>query len=67
MTQKASPEVQLSRNDLEILMGALMSSETKTEYHHLEARPCSNYRTLWLKGRRIRAAVVDETVNAPNP
>ena len=44
-----------------------MSSEIKTEYHHLEARPGSNYRALWLKGRRIRAAVVDETINGVDP
>jgi hypothetical protein len=39
--------------------GGAMSTKTKTEYQHLEPRPGSNYRQLFLKGRRIRAAVVD--------
>ena len=30
----------------------------ETEYKHLEARPGSNYRQLFVKGRRIRAGVV---------
>jgi hypothetical protein len=47
--------------------GETMSSKIKAEYHHLEACPGSNDRALWLKGRRIRAAVVDETVNSPDP
>ena len=37
------------------------------QYQHLEARPGSNYRSLWLKGRRIRATVVDEVVHGPDP
>ena len=37
-----------------------MTTETETQYQHLEPRPGSNYRTLFLKGRRIRAARVDE-------
>ena len=28
------------------------------EYKHLEARPGSNYRQLFVKGRRIRAGVI---------
>jgi uncharacterized protein (DUF433 family) len=36
-------------------------------YKHLEPRPGSNYRALWLKGRRIRAAVVWEAVYGPDP
>ena len=44
-----------------------MPSETEKQYRHLEARPGSNYRQLWLKGRRIRAAVLDEVVNGPDP
>jgi uncharacterized protein (DUF433 family) len=39
----------------------------QVEYQHLEARPGSNYRQLWLKGRRIRAAVVWENVHGPDP
>src|SRR2546423_221276 len=27
-------------------------------YEHLEARPCSNYRQLFIKGRKIRAEVL---------
>ena len=40
---------------------------TQTQYQHLEPRPGSNYRQLWLKGRRIRAAVVDESIHGPDP
>ena len=35
---------------------------TFTQYQHLEPRPGSNYRQLFLKGRHICAAVVDETI-----
>jgi hypothetical protein len=44
-----------------------MSSKTEKQYRHLEPRPGSNYRTLFLKGRRIRAAVVDGVINGPDP
>jgi uncharacterized protein (DUF433 family) len=44
-----------------------MTTNPQTQYQHLEARPGSNYRQLWLKGRRIRAAVVDEVVHGPDP
>jgi uncharacterized protein (DUF433 family) len=44
-----------------------MSSKTGKHYRHLEPRPGSNYRQLFLKGRRIRAAVVDEVINGPDP
>ena len=37
------------------------------QYQHLELRPGSNYRQLFLKGRRIRAAVVDEAIHGPDP
>jgi uncharacterized protein (DUF433 family) len=47
--------------------GGAMSTKTKTEYQHLEPRPGSNYRQLFLKGRRIRAAVVDEAIHGPDP
>lgn len=40
---------------------------TSTLYLHLEPRPNSNYRQLFLKGRRIRAAVVHEAVHGPDP
>jgi uncharacterized protein (DUF433 family) len=46
---------------------ALASAKTQTDYKHLEARPGSNYRQLFLKGRRIRAAVVDEAIHGPDP
>jgi hypothetical protein len=42
-------------------------SQTEKQYQHLEPRPGSNYRALWLKGRRIRAAVVWESVHGPDP
>jgi hypothetical protein len=46
-----------------------MSTSTPTEpvYHHLEYRPGSNYREMFLKGRRIRASVVDGTIHGPEP
>jgi uncharacterized protein (DUF433 family) len=44
-----------------------MATPTATEYQHLEQRPGSNYRQLFLKGRRIRAAVVHEAVHGPDP
>ncbi len=44
-----------------------MSLSTATTYRHLEPRPGSSYRQLFLKGRRIRAAVVHEAVHGPDP
>ena len=45
-----------------------MTTKTETHYQHLEPRPGSNYKTLFLKGRRIRAAVVDQAVpRSPDP
>jgi uncharacterized protein (DUF433 family) len=44
-----------------------MANSTVTQYQHLESRPGSNYRQLFLKGRRIRAAVVYEAVHGPDP
>lgn len=44
-----------------------MPSATSTRYLHLEPRPGSNYRQWFLKGRRIRAAVVHEAVHGPDP
>ncbi len=44
-----------------------MAAKIGTEYQHLESRPGSNYRQLFLKGRRIRAAVVEEAINGPDP
>lgn len=44
-----------------------MANSTITQYQHLEPRPGSSYRTLFLKGRRIRAAVVYESVYGPDP
>ena len=44
-----------------------MTTKTPTQYQHLEPRPGSNYRQLWLKGRRIRAAVVYEAIHGPDP
>ena len=44
-----------------------MTTSTATKYRHLEPRPGSNYRQLFLKGRRIRAAVVHEAVHGPDP
>ncbi len=37
----------------------------ETEYKYLEARPGSNYRQLFVKGRRIRAIILrNETCNS---
>jgi uncharacterized protein (DUF433 family) len=47
--------------------GGAMSTETNIQYQHLEPRPGSNYRQFFLKGRRIRAAVVDEAIHGPDP
>lgn len=44
-----------------------MSTENSPQYQHLEPRPGSNSRQFFLKGRRIRAAVVDEVVHGPDP
>src|SRR3954464_3443618 len=44
-----------------------MSTSPATQYRHLEPRPSSSYRQLFLKGRRIRAAVVHEAVHGPDP
>jgi hypothetical protein len=48
-------------------MSQSKTTATATQYEHLEPRPGSNYRQMFLKGRRIRAAVVDETINGPDP
>ena len=44
-----------------------MATSTATQYQYLEPRPGSTYRQLFLKGRRIRAAVVYEAVHGPDP
>ena len=44
-----------------------MATSTATQYQHLEPRPGSSYRQLFVKGRRIRAAVVYEAVHGPDP
>jgi uncharacterized protein (DUF433 family) len=44
-----------------------MSTDAQPQYQHLEARPGSNYRQLWLKGRRIRAEVIYEEIHGPDP
>jgi uncharacterized protein (DUF433 family) len=40
---------------------------TRVQYQHLEARPRSNYRQLWIKGRRIRAEVLYRSTVGPEP
>ncbi len=42
-----------------------MATSTAARYQHLEPRPGSNYRQRFLKGRRIRAAVVYEAFHGP--
>ena len=36
-------------------------------YRHLEYRPGSNYREMFIKGHRIRASVVDGWIHGPEP
>jgi uncharacterized protein (DUF433 family) len=43
-----------------------MMAAADKQYRHLEPRPGSNYRALWLRGRRIRAAVVYESIHGPD-
>ncbi len=40
---------------------------TETQYQHLEPRLGSNYRQLFLKGRRIRTAVIDQAIHGAEP
>ncbi len=47
-------------------MAMTTSTTATTQYEHLEPRPGSFYRSLFLKGRRIRAAVVYEAVHGPD-
>jgi uncharacterized protein (DUF433 family) len=47
--------------------GGAITTEIETQYRLLEPRRDSNYRQLFLKGRRIRAAVVDEGIHGPDP
>jgi uncharacterized protein (DUF433 family) len=44
-----------------------MATAITVQYRYLEPRPGSNYRQLFLKGRRIRAAVVHEAIHGPDP
>ncbi len=44
-----------------------MATETQKQYQYLEARPGSNYRGLFLKGRRIRADWVYQDIHGPEP
>ena len=45
----------------------MSATTTETTYEHLELRPGSSYRQMFLKGRRIRAAVVAEWIHGPEP
>lgn len=40
---------------------------TKIDYQYLEARPRSNYRQLWVKGRHMRAEVLYRLTVGPHP
>lgn len=40
---------------------------TQVQYQHLETRPRSNYRQLWVKGRHIRAEVLYRLTVGPEP
>jgi uncharacterized protein (DUF433 family) len=44
-----------------------ISTTTDQTYQYLEHRPGSNYREMFLKGRRIRASVVDGWIHGPDP
>src|SRR5690348_6185717 len=54
-------------NDRERSGGDSMSTESPRQYQYLEARPGSNYRQLFLKGRRIRAVSVYAAIHGPDP
>ena len=43
-----------------------MTTDAQRPYQHLEARPGSNYRGLFLKGRRIRADWVYQDIHGPD-
>ncbi len=43
-----------------------MATGAQKQYQYLEARPGSNYRQLFLKGRRIRADVVYQDIHGPD-
>jgi uncharacterized protein (DUF433 family) len=43
-----------------------MATETQKQYQYLEARPGSNYRQLFIKGRRIRADLVYQDIHGPD-
>src|SRR4051794_37789581 len=47
--------------------GGVMTPKTETQYQRLEPRPGSNDRQLFFKGRRIRAAIVEEAIHGPDP
>jgi hypothetical protein len=47
--------------------GDPMVTEAQKPYRHLEARPGSNYRQFFLKGRRIRAVVMYNAVHGIEP
>ena len=40
---------------------------THVQYQHLETRPRSHYRQLWVKGRHIRAEVLYRFTVGPEP
>jgi uncharacterized protein (DUF433 family) len=44
-----------------------VSTSIATQYEHLEPRPVSAYRQLFLTDRRIRPAVVYDAVHGPDP
>jgi uncharacterized protein (DUF433 family) len=44
-----------------------MTPKTESHYQHLESRPGSNYRQMFLNGRRIRTAVVNEANHGSDP
>ncbi|HWE35229.1 MAG TPA: hypothetical protein VG406_01555 [Isosphaeraceae bacterium] len=44
-----------------------MSTVDEHRYKYLDPRPGSNYRQLWVKGRRIRAIVIDGYIHGPEP
>ena len=45
----------------------MSKSKTGVVYQYLEPRPGSNYRQMFLKGRRIRASVVEGWIHGPDP
>lgn len=57
-TEPLAATTDANRSNLGCACDNRETMSTQVEYRHLEARPRSNYRQLWIKGRHIRAEVL---------